>query len=64
MLALGGKRVGRCLFGCLPTALSPDRGDPLKAQGAQPCKGDQTLGKLQPKGHSPTGATLNRLRAS
>ena len=23
------------------------RGDPLKAQGAQPCKGDQTLGKVE-----------------
>ena len=22
-------------------------GDPLKAQGAQPCKGDQTLGKVE-----------------
>ena len=47
-----------------PTALSPNRGDPLKAQGAQPYKGDQTLGKLQPKGQSPTGATHNRLGAS
>ena len=37
---------------------SPERGDPLKAQGAQPCKGDQTLGKLHTKGQSPTGATL------
>ena len=26
---------------------SPYRGDPLKAQGAQPCKGDQTLGKVE-----------------
>ena len=25
----------------------PQRGDPLKAQGAQPCKGDQTLGKVE-----------------
>ena len=31
-----------------PTVLSPNRGDPLKAQGAQPCKGDQTLGRIQP----------------
>ena len=25
----------------------PQRGNPLKAQGAQPCKGDQTLGKVE-----------------
>ena len=25
----------------------PQRGDPFKAQGAQPCKGDQTLGKVE-----------------
>ena len=25
----------------------PQRGDPLKAQGAPPCKGDQTLGKVE-----------------
>jgi len=25
----------------------PQRGDPLKAQGAQPCKGDQTLGEVE-----------------
>ena len=41
-----------------PREEKPQGGDPIKAQGAQPCKGDQTLGKLEPKGQSPTGATL------
>ena len=34
---------------------SPYRGDPYKAQGAQPCKGDQTLGKPQQIIQSPAG---------
>ena len=33
-------------LGCLRPD-EPQRGDPFKAQGAQPCKGDQTLGKMK-----------------
>ena len=28
--------------------MKPYRGDPPKAQDAQPCKGDQPLGRIQP----------------